>query len=575
MPGTPTILGVMVLAGWSEGFGIALFVPVLELLTSPAEPSQLMMFMTRAVAAVGLPLTLPVALGLVATFVIGGFALGYLQSYLLSKTKYQLIASQRRSVVASILCADWQYLSRQGSGETINILVKECERSAESLSHQVRFLACLVLLAAYASVAAFVSWPLLLLTGGLGAVILLIVSPLIRTSRRFGNQLSRANESFAFHSSEFLSAKKLIKVTAAENAVIARWDISNASLYLATFQADAIGLFLQFWLLALPVLGLAAIIFISAQVLALPPAPMLVVLALVARMMPRLSQLQAHYQYYVLQLSAVEVVDRVIKESNARREESRHPATPAPPDWNTIEFRDVRYRFPQAERNALEGISFAVPRNAMVAIVGPSGGGKSTIVDLLAGLVQPSSGSICVDGRDLSTVDLATWRRNIGYVTQNVVIFNDTLRNNLLFPQPKAAEQDIDRAVRIAQLESVVALLPQGLDTVLGEGGATLSGGERQRVAIARALLGKPTLLLLDEATSALDNESERLVQQAIEEISHQMTIVLVAHRLSTVRKADLIVVIDGGRVVEAGGYPDLLKQTGAFARLHETQFPQ
>ena len=166
-----------------------------------------------------------------------------------------------------------------------------------------------------------------------------------------------------------------------------------------------------------------------------------------------------------------------------------------------------------------------------------------------------------------------TWRRRIGYVTQDIVVFNESLRDNILFVHPEGTEHDIRRVVDITHLRDVVEEMPQGLDTVLGEGGVRLSGGQKQRLALARALMGDPQVLLLDEATSALDTESERMIQKAIESIAHKFTIVIVAHRLSTVRKADRICVMERGHIVESGSYDELLARNGRFAELHEHQF--
>jgi ABC-type multidrug transport system fused ATPase/permease subunit len=233
----------------------------------------------------------------------------------------------------------------------------------------------------------------------------------------------------------------------------------------------------------------------------------------------------------------------------------------------------VDFRYPGGKEPALYDVDLVIGWRKVVALVGSSGSGKSTIVDILAGLRQPTGGAVRIDGRDLCDINLSSWRKRIGYVTQDTTVFNDTVRNNLLFARPDARESDIATCLKAAHLTNVIEALPAGLDTVLGEGGVILSGGERQRLALARALIGKPELLLLDEATSALDNEAERIVQRAIEDISQEMTVLVVAHRLSTVRKADIIYVIEDGRIIETGTFTDLVEQGGRFAELHQLQF--
>jgi ABC-type multidrug transport system fused ATPase/permease subunit len=194
-------------------------------------------------------------------------------------------------------------------------------------------------------------------------------------------------------------------------------------------------------------------------------------------------------------------------------------------------------------------------------------------MELISGIRTPTDGGVLLDGVDLATLDPRTWRRRIGFVTQDTILLNDTLRANLIFSHPDAGDEEIDEALATAHLSDLVHELPDGLDTVLGEGGIRLSGGQRQRVALARALIGKPELLLLDEATSSLDNESESAIQKTLEAIAHTMTIVVIAHRLTTVRNSDMIHVIEAGHLVESGTYDQLIAASGRFSILHQAQF--
>ena len=188
-------------------------------------------------------------------------------------------------------------------------------------------------------------------------------------------------------------------------------------------------------------------------------------------------------------------------------------------------------------------------------------------------LRRPTSGKITIDGTDIDEYNLVSWRQKVGYVAQEAVLFNDTLRNNLLLFTPNASEKDIQWAIKTSHLEEVIDNLPDGLETLVGENGVRFSGGQKQRIALARALVSNPELLVLDEATSALDNESERFIQEALESIRHSMTIVVIAHRLSTVRKADKIYVLEAGSLIEEGDFESLIKADGRFKQLHDLQF--
>ena len=237
-----------------------------------------------------------------------------------------------------------------------------------------------------------------------------------------------------------------------------------------------------------------------------------------------------------------------------------------------IRFQNVWYQFPGDEDYALSDISFEINRGETIALVGGSGAGKSTLVDMLVALRQPTKGRIEVHDTELSDIDPLSWRRQIGYVTQEITLFNDTLRNNLTFVDSGVSDEVLQQTLRAAQLEDLVKTMPDGLDTILGENGIRLSGGQRQRLALARALVSKPQILLLDEATSALDPEIEHAIKDTIEEVAKDLTVLIVSHRLSTVLNADRIYVVQSGRIVEQGTYETLLAADGMFAKLYRLQ---
>jgi subfamily B ATP-binding cassette protein MsbA len=211
----------------------------------------------------------------------------------------------------------------------------------------------------------------------------------------------------------------------------------------------------------------------------------------------------------------------------------------------------------------------------MVALVGESGGGKSSLTKLVPRFHDPTSGRVLWDDTDLRDVRLADLRRRIAIVTQETILFNDTVRYNITYSRPEATDEEIKQAAQIALADQFIEELPQGYDTIVGERGVLLSGGQRQRLAIARAVLADSPVLILDEATSALDTESERLVQEALNNLMQHRTTIVIAHRLSTVRRADMIVVMERGRIVETGTHTGLLQYGGAYRRLYEMQFAE
>ncbi|MDX2347303.1 MAG: ATP-binding cassette domain-containing protein, partial [Nitrospirota bacterium] len=243
------------------------------------------------------------------------------------------------------------------------------------------------------------------------------------------------------------------------------------------------------------------------------------------------------------------------------------------PIKHKLEFSDVSFTYEGAKASSLDNVNLTVTVGEVVALVGASGSGKTTLVSLVPRFYRPTQGTVTIDGIDIRSVDRSSLRRQIGIVSQETVLFDDYIRNNIAYGRPDATEEQIIEAARAAYAWEFIERLPNGLDTFVGENGLKLSGGQRQRIAIARAILRDPPILILDEATSALDSESEKLVQQALANLMKARTTLVIAHRLSTVQHADRLVVMHRGRIEEIGTHAELLKKGGLYTRLYQTQF--
>lgn len=237
-----------------------------------------------------------------------------------------------------------------------------------------------------------------------------------------------------------------------------------------------------------------------------------------------------------------------------------------------VTFKNVSLSY-EVDKNILENINLVIPRGKITAFVGPTGSGKTTLANLISGLILPTTGQVMIDGKDIREIDTKSWRQHLGYISQDIIIFNDTIANNITYGCWGAKQKDIELAAKIAQMDEFIESLPEKYETILGEKGARLSGGQKQRIAIARAIIRDPDVLILDEATSALDTETEKAIQDSLDKALGGKTVIAIAHRLSTIKQSDNIVVIDDGKIVEQGDHDKLLAKGGFYKKYYEQQF--
>lgn len=266
---------------------------------------------------------------------------------------------------------------------------------------------------------------------------------------------------------------------------------------------------------------------------------------------------------------AIRSVGEVLECPDLEQNQGKPPIQPVGGEFC---FQQVSFTYPHQTHSALEDISVTVPQGTTVALVGPSGAGKSTLINLVIGFLRPTAGHIYLDGQDLNSFDLRTYRRWVAVVSQDTILFEGTVRDNILYGTDGVSQAQLHQALIDANADEFICRLPQGLDTAIGENGAKLSGGQRQRLTIARALIRNPRVLILDEATASLDTASETLIQSALQRLMQGRTTFVVAHRLSTIRRADQIIVLHQGQIVETGTHPELLEVEGLYAQLHSLQ---
>jgi ATP-binding cassette subfamily C protein len=316
---------------------------------------------------------------------------------------------------------------------------------------------------------------------------------------------------------------------------------------------------------------LALIFAFGKDGFAVAPGNVIVVIALFVRLFPRITTMQVYLHSINGYLHALDAMDRLQFAAEAQAEPqggSLEKLSITLPENLVVRNIDVQF----GEQKILKKINLTIPIPGMVGIIGESGAGKSTLMHTLLGLVMPSAGTVTLGKYDLASVSIRAWRRQIGYVPQETILFHASIRENLTFSNPAASDVEIRLAAKRAHAHDFITALPEGYDTIIGDQGVKLSGGQRQRVGIARALLGNPTLLALDEAMSALDAESEAELLQTLEELRKEMGILIIAHRLGAVRTADSICVLEAGQIVETGTWNDLMARKSRLHSLAESQ---
>jgi len=489
----------------------------------------------------------------------------------------RVVADIRRDVFAHVAQLSPAFFDRSQSGEIVSRLTAD----ATQIKSAVGATASVALRNAIMGLGSAVM--MVITSPKLSAIVLgvipLIVLPLVGFGRSVRRKSRGAQDTLAeatAYAGEQLGAVRTLQAFTNEAYVTSRFAAAVEAAFRAARASVLARAFLTFFVILLSSASVVAVLWIGSRDLlsgtmtAGTLTQFLIYSVLAAGALGALSEVWGELSQAA---GAAERMTELLEEVSA----VGAPADPLrlpDPSQGAIAFRDVRFAYPvRLERTVLDGISFAVAPGETVAIVGPSGAGKSTIFSLLLRYYDPAAGEVAIDGVDLARADPSEARRRIAIVPQDVTVFAASARDNIAFGRPGATAAQIEAAARDALAHDFIAALPEGYDTRLGERGVTLSGGQRQRIAIARAILRDAPILLLDEATSALDAESETLVQTALERLMEGRTTIVIAHRLATVLKADRILVMDEGRIVEEGTHKSLVAKNGVYARLARLQF--
>jgi len=575
-PGKAIIsLVLLIVLGLAEGIGLLLIIPMLQLIGigSTAGAGGISAFIGRLLGLAGLPFTLPVILGVYVVLVATSAAASRYRDVLNMEIIQGFTHFLRNDLYEALTRVDWLSFTRIRSADLTHVLTVGMEMVGSGTQQLLLLVSTLAIAAVNLGVAFALSPAMTTLALATGALLLLILRPFNRQAMHTGEKLHQAREEMFAVVTDHLSGMKVAKGYGLEKQYARHFRLATGRLVEQFLKFAQISAATRMYY----EIGAAAalsLLFLGAVLIMQLPAPYLLLLAfLFARLLPRLSLAQQCYQRLRNLLpsygAALAMQDRLIRGEEPRRA----PAGQRLHLEQGIELQRVSFRYDkQNQANAVHQVDLIIPARQLTAITGPSGAGKSTLADLLMGLLLPDEGRVLIDGAPLAGPRLHDWRSSVGYVPQETFLFHDTVRANLRWAQPDAGEEDLWRVLQLAAAADFVSRLPQGLETVVGDRGVRLSGGERQRLALARALLRRPSLLLLDEATSSLDIENERQIQEAVQRLQQDLTVVVIAHRLSTVRRAERLVVLDQGQVMAVGTWDQLANQPGLFRALLQAQ---
>lgn len=570
----PALVLLMTAVALSEGLGMVLLLPLLNAvgISGQAGSGLLGGAIERILTASGAGDS-AYQLALLVLVVFAFQLLLFLgQTWWVSRLQRDYGAHWQRHLFGVLLRARWSFISNLKLGAMTNQIAQETIRLSGAFLILAQLTTVTVTAGVYVLVACLISWQVTLLMVGFAALLFLAVRGIGRRNYRIGLRLGPLAAELNVLLTEFLGGIKLIKATATEGVAEKRVAQIVDELCIqhtwATFLPALVRAIFEFAAIA----GLCLLLVFGYRNLDIPAASMLVVLALFIRLLPRFNALQQNMQLLATYVPAFSDAQRLANSAAAAAEEAVVP--PHAPDAaamrGPLAIDIVAGGYDGA--TTLHDVRLLFPDAGVVGIVGESGAGKSTLVNCLLGLAEIQRGGIAFGECEMRSVPLSLWRRQFGYVPQETVLFHQSIRDNIAWGNPSAEDRAVEEAARQALAHDFIMRQPSGYATVVGDQGARLSGGQRQRLGIARALLGRPRLLVMDEATSALDSTSEAAVLETVESLRQSICVVMVAHRLATVRNADMIVVLSQGRVVETGAWSELMARQGVFFRLAQAQ---
>ena len=552
-------------SGFLESIGINAIIPLFSFLNKDQAPG--VDFISRAIEKFFLYAHLRYTLVSLLVFIILLFiikaAILFWANYVATRATASFETKIRNELFSAILKADWPYLSAEKVGYLDQSLTNDVDQSSKLLTYISASIIVLANLIAYGLLVVNISWIVALFTMAFGGIVLFSLKPLFRRNIAVSAEMGRLYKELAHYVNENIMGMKAVKASFVEEKITERSNkyfeaIKNLNLRVAALRNATTAL-----LQPVGLIFVIAVFIFFYKMTAFNFAAFAVIVYAINKVFAYIQQAQSNLHTINAQ---VPYLASVLEYKNkAKKHEERDLGTASFHFQKKLEFRNVGFSYKNREENVLNGVSFSIDKGGMVGLIGPSGAGKTTIVDLILRLYLPQDGEILIDGRNIADIRMEDWRKNIGYVSQEIFLLNDTIENNIKFYSDAITEKDMIEAARQANIYDFINSLPIKFSTVVGERGILLSGGQKQRIILARVLARHPQILVLDEATSALDNESEIFIQKSIESLKGKITVLAIAHRLSTVKVSDKLIALDEGKIIEEGVPAELLQNKDSY----------
>lgn len=498
---------------------------------------------------------------IVALFVIKALII-YCTTLIAAKINASYEINTRSDLFKLIISANWPYLSKQKIGHLEQVLITDVNNSSNLLSYLNASILIIANLIIYILISLNISVFITILTLLVSAIIFLIFKPFFYRNRVLSEQVGKIYKDLSHYVNENMLGIKTIKAMSMGGSIMKQADRYFEKTKNLNLQVIALRNLTSTMLQPVGMIFIVAIFAFFYKTGSFNFASFAVIVYSINKVFNFIQSAQAQLHSINSQIPFAQNIARYREEVRAAKEEDDGLKNFV---FNkSLEFADVNFSYNHDDR-VLSHLNFFIKKGETVGLIGPSGAGKTTVVDLILRLFQPVNGQILLDGRSVNEISLRDWRKHIGYVSQDMFLINDSIENNIKFYDENISRKDIISAAKMANIYDFIERQPQKFSTVIGERGVMLSGGERQRIVLARILARKPEILVLDEATSALDNESEVLIQKSIEGLKGNVTIIIIAHRLSTVMSADKLFILEKGRMAEQGSPYDLLKDKDSY----------